>query len=253
MISDKRNFNKPLEVYNTIIKNRRYVRITNKNGKISKTTMLGLFGEWGIINWHAIFDAVNFDVSRDPNVAADCYSFLYNRDDVKQLSNDIALIRVRRTSFKNIRFSLCSDLLKVGIDFPKVDWKTGETSSTLIRNVDGRNIGTDGSRPHFFYLPTYLKYPGEYKSGDCGNPVIAVVNNQTFLVGIHVAGDDDYGYATTFTSEILSHIPVQAGFEIYSEGSIRLPKGQCLGPISEGSPLYYEGTFGFHVIGGLNP
>ncbi len=253
MVSDKRNFNKPREVYNTIIKNRRYVRITNNDGKITKTTMLGIFGEWGIINWHAIYDAVNFEVSRDPKVAVDCYSFLYDKNDVKQLSNDIALIRVRRTSFKNIRFSLCSDLLKVGIDFPKIDWENGNTSGTLIRNVDGRNIGTDGNRPHFFYLPTYIKYPGEYKSGDCGNPVIAVVNNQTFLVGIHVAGDDEYGYATTFTSEILSHIPVQAGFEIYSEGSIRLPKGQCLGPISPGSPLYYEGTFGFHVIGGLNP
>jgi hypothetical protein len=253
IISDKRNFNKPAEVYNTIIKNRRYVRVINNEGKRTKTTMLGLFGEWAIINWHAIYDAVCLEVSRNIDVAVDCYKFHYNRNDVKQLSNDIALIRIRRCSFKDIRFSLCSDLLKVGIDFQRIDWNSGNISGTLIRSVEGKKVGSDGNRPHLFYLPTYLKYHGTFKSGDCGNPVIAIVNNQTFLVGIHVAGDPDYGYATTFSSDLLSHIPVEAGFEIYSEGAIRLPKGQCLGPISPGSPLYYEGTFGFHVIGGLTP
>jgi len=253
VISDKRNYNKPLEVFNTVIKNRRYVHVTNDRGTITRTNMLGLFGDWAIINSHAIYDAVSFEVSRNPKVLVDSYKFSYNKNDIIKLPNDLSLIRSRRSSFKDIRFSLCSDLLKVGIDFQKLDWNTGEVSGSLIRSIEGRKVGSGGSRPHTFTLPTYLKYPGYYKAGDCGNPLIAIVNNQTFLVGIHSAGDDDYGYATTFTSDVLTHIPREVGFEIYSEGAIRMPKGQSLGPVSPGSPLYYEGTFGFHVLGGLQP
>lgn len=252
-ISDKRNYNEPIQVFNSIKKNRRYSIITDSLGNTTRTVLLGVFGDWALVNYHALDKGVQIEVSMDKKMAVSSFKMLITVNDYIKLPNDIALIKLRRCSFKDIRFAFCNELLKSNIDFEMIDWNTGELTNTLIRSTNGKMVGSKGKKPHKFFLPTYLKYPGVFVAGECGNPVIAKVNNQVFLVGIHTAGDEAYGYATTFSSSLLENIPFEAGFNVYSEGPIRMPQNQSLGPISPGSPFYYEGTFGLKIIGGLTP
>jgi hypothetical protein len=252
-ISDKRNYNEPIQVFNSIKKNRRYAVIWDSSGNTTSTVLLGIFGDWALVNYHALVKGIKIEVSIDKNMATSSFDMLITDNDYIKLPSDVALIKLRRCTFRDIRFAFCTDLLKLNVDFEMINWNTGELNNTLIRSNQGKMVGSKGNKPHKFFLPTYLKYPGVFVGGECGNPVIAKVNNQVFLVGIHTAGDEAYGYATTFSSDLLRSIPVEAGFNIYSEGPIRMPQSQSLGPISPGSPFYYEGTFGLKVIGGLTP
>jgi len=246
---EHRLLNDPDEIKNTIYRNIRYLKIYFSNGQDIKTHGLGICGDFIIINKHvfqmgkaiSLYCSINDLANSQTRMDID-YDYIY------ELSGDVICMRIHGQMFKDITSYLCN-FKPTTLSFKGIY----RDRRITIEQLQGA-IKIDAHKGTPFILDKPFKYVcTTHKIGYCGQPLLAILQNQTFLIGIHAAGAvaTEFCFATELNKdEIMNIIDRNSNIcKIVSEGCIRLKKGSKLEDISPKSPLLYEQTTGLRILG----
>lgn len=251
-VSEERNKKDPDQVYNSIKRNERFLKISYQ-GSTFRARGVGLRGDMMLVNKHCVpGDGTTIVSSCKIDYESNLKSAVINKSDVIVVGEDAVLFRFPGELFRDISFSL-TDVLpsKVSMEGRFADVKKRVVFHNYPVSVKNFYQG--------FSLMKSLKYEfSEHVNGDCGRPVMIVVNRKCFFVGIHSAGTDDGPecYAT-----LINKTNIERGIKdlekdfisgVNSEGSLRLPKGATIKPVTDRSPILFEDTPGLGVIGSIS-
>jgi hypothetical protein len=250
--------NSLVNVNKAICKNVRMCYITN--GKSTqKTHILGLFEDFAVINRHTlkvIGSKCELTTCVSPGVgqhniriSESEFSTIKNDDD----KTDLVLIRLRGLKFHNIRKYLCPDQKAYNSLGYGVNAKIGGHTTTAIKY--GQITSTAGD----LEVSNCISYSWDkHEQGSCGTPLVATVNRQSILLGIHCAGDagSNLSFAQYINlnavEDALECLPTTS-LRVNSEGILRMPEttpelNSCP---QDRSPLNFEKVPGLEVFGGI--
>jgi hypothetical protein len=250
-VADQVTFNKPEEVYNSIMKNLRYV-ILNKQGVEAPSRALGLCKDYMLINRHVVKGGGLLLVSASLKVSS-LISFEIDTEALIDISDDIVLMRVPGALFKDITLYF-ADLNSLPYTVKGIfnNKKITSYKSDEIFEVRNRVNGN-----YNISCPYVYTYP-EHENGLCGTPLVITCENKSFIVALHTGGSEN---ATCYGSTINKKNIVAAlnfieknnnPLNINSEGCIRLPKGKTLQSVTPRSPILYEQCPSLMVIGSIS-
>jgi len=251
LVGTERNFNKIEEINSTINSNIRYVKIRFLDDSTTRTKILGICNDYALINKHCIRGEIySIHISTKKDEASGIIKSNLSINDMKLVGEDIYLIRIIGTYFKDISFAITnlkpifSSCRAMFMDRHLV---TSQTRETLVPvNSDDMSVST----PFRYIFP-------EHQSGDCGTPLVVSIGYKTFLVGIHCAGSEQYGYACTIDKELLdlalcSFKERNILVDITSEGCFRLKDSSNFTKVSNRSPLVFEDIPSLLVYGNID-
>jgi hypothetical protein len=252
VMSAELNKKNPEELLRRIQHNERFLMI-EYNGKPLMNRGLGIKGDYIIVNKHCIpGNSVSIVSSCRENYESNVKRIVVNRDDMLDVGEDLIMFRFYGELFKDITDMLIEEKdFKVSVEGRYADKKCRVEffkESVTVKN-------------HFqnYVLTKSFKYEDkEHKNGICGRPLLITFSNVTFVGGIHSAGSDNTStcYATVVNKDkILNAITADSNSllsNVYSEGSIRLPKGKNLNKITSKCPVLYEDTPGLGVVGSIS-
>jgi len=248
-VVDHMRLNNPEQIHSAIMKNVRFVAYQYKDGKCGKAHGIGLCGDFILLNNHTFANktCVRVAISNGPK-ANNVKYFDVDYDYVIPVGTDSVIIRVFGTLFRDITPYLCN-FKGMNKSFPGF---LGSHTITLHQAQAAYPV--NGVQPFILKQPlTYIKH--DHKDGDCGLPIVAVLQRQTFLLGIHSAGEDggQFCFGDVLNKDsIVDAIARNSNhgiMNIVSEGAIRLKAGSTLEQISRRSPLLFENTPGLNFIG----
>jgi hypothetical protein len=246
--------NHKLQVYSSVSKNLRHVRVTGE-GPLALLG-LGLKGDLILINKHA-FQKPNSEgnyLVEVPNKltfedSQHTHETIVRPKDLISVSSDCYLLRLNGEMFRDITPYVIPELPK---DYGSVPCVIGGVDSRA-----GRHNGTvrmDGNTPKERYLENGFVYAwGGSGIGKCGTPLVLSYGTGWCLAGIHSGSGAGNSYATTFTVKdiqraLSEEFDGRVMMEIHSEGCV---VGQQLVEPASKSFMRYE-DLEVRYIGRLN-
>lgn len=245
IITSSRNLNDPIEITNTINKNLRYCKVLLSNGFTIDTMGLGLYSDYMLVNTHSLHGAVGLEVSSSPT-QANFRSFPLDYTMLRDLGNDVTLIKMKNMIFKDIRFALIDG------DSPRHSIPSTMEGCEVLSKYDDSVITVKHEDLLYDLEHTYKYIYAKHRTGLCGTPLIGTFNNRTFLLGIHsgTCRNSNVSYSSAIYASMC--VSINRFMPIHSEGAIRLPKGKTITKVTKKSPLLYEDISGLNVIGALS-
>ncbi len=252
VISQERNKKDPDQVFNSIKHNERHLQITH-NGKTFRCRGMGIKGDYILVNKHCIPGDETYIVS---SARAEWESNIkrvrIDICDTTQVGDDVVLFRFPGEIFRDITFSLMEpQLFNISLEGRFADAK--KRVIQVNKPITVKNYYGD------YTLNSSFKYEfPEHSNGDCGRPLMIIVNKQCFFVGIHSAGADFSAdsFATIFDkTKVMKTLEIKSKdviADVFSEGSLRLPKGRTIKPVTSKSPILYEDVPGLGVVGSIS-
>lgn len=250
LIGTPRNYNKIDELHNTIHSNVRYTVLQFKDGSRVRTKILGICRDFVLINKHCVRgELYTMHVSMSPNQASGLIKTHFTSEDYLEVAEDILLVRLIGSIFKDITFSLCDAPFST----------TPLHSMFLHKDLIAQRVKTelvDDDHKMVVNDPYRYTFP-EHKSGDCGTPLVSTIGYKTFLVGIHCAGVRDIGYACVINKTVLmDQLQILKDrcilTNIVSEGSFRFNTTSEIVPLGPKCPLLYEDIPSVNVYGKIS-
>jgi len=251
IVGNERNHNKIEELYATIESNVRYAKIRFTNDSSTTTKVLGVCNDYALVNIHCIKSeiySVHLSTSRDS--ASGIVKANLKQQDFKKVGEDIFLVRIIGTFFKDITFAIA--------DIP--DTFVGLNGMFMnnkipVRQVREEIVPINAENMVVLYPYKYI-FP-EHAAGDCGSPLLVTYGYKTFLVGVHCAGTNEYGYACKinkrqFDAALKDYQSTNILIDITSEGSFRLKDEGTITSVSPRSPLVYEDIPSLLVYGNIS-
>jgi hypothetical protein len=251
-VSEKRNKENPTEIYNSIKRNIRYIKI-NYNGQTFNSIGVGICQDIIMMNKHCIpGDNTQLVSSCRKEWASNVKYCTVNLSDVIIVSDDVVLFRFYGELFRDIKFTL-TDVIPTEISMKGMFQDKKRRVRYHKKSLFVKNILKDYILTQFFEYD----FPG-HSNGDCGSPLMITVGKQSFMVGIHSGGHDVNvtGYATVINKsnifKAIAEFNKDCVAPVNSEGSLRLPKGSIIKPVTSRSPLLFEDSPGLGVIGSIS-
>lgn len=251
-VSEERNKKDPEQVYNSIKRNERFLKITY-DGKTFSCRGVGIKGDYMLLNRHSIpGDATQIVSSCKFDYESNIKRAIVDLSDLYAVGDDVVMMRFPGELFKDITFALTNILpMKVSLEGRFADAKR----RVIMREtpITVKNYYRD------YVLENTFQYEfAEHANGDCGRPLMIVVNKQCFFVGIHSAGADQSAdsFASIFNKQniegALESFSREFVSKVNSEGTLRLPKGTTIKLVTDRSPILFENTPGLGVIGSIS-
>jgi hypothetical protein len=197
----------PLQMSEFLTKNIVRVEILRPDGTSTRTRLLGLSGRYGVINTHALHNAIggtlrlfthvlegNDHVQYELNISERMLCEIKGRDlTVISLSASRRFSNIMQHINNEVQFPFVMDGAIRGLNV-KVKYK----SSSVV--YDNNGVKTE--------ISDYLDYCAPHKYGDCGFPMVAKCDrNGSLIIGMHSAGakNADYCVATLLVCDELQN------------------------------------------------
>lgn len=232
-------------------RNSRQVRVCLSDGEVN-TYIFGICGNFAVINTHALghtetvlIRVSNIGVDKDKNRV--WYDTLLTSSDRIDLGNDVTLIRVKMTQFRDVRPHLCSEFV------PQ------RSVSGFFDNVSVRINALVLGAYHMcaktgdFFVDSLYRYefPG-HAFGDCGKPLFMAAPCGSVFAGIHAGGKGSDGFSVPVLRK-----DIELGIEelskdfvpLNSEGSI-IAELEFSDPVPK-SPVHFIPLQGINYYGKL--
>jgi hypothetical protein len=263
LLVSERNSKPPFEVYNRMMKNCRFGKLTYKGRYTMNVILWGVCRDIVIMNGHCLpggdFDLV---VSGEKDFLQRGNRCLVKLKDVHKVGNDLYAFRTPGTQYADLLDLICDvPYFKTQFEMIAHDAKTfGSFHYKTLENKDP--IIDVFERPFSKYQLTFgnfLNYHVEHREGLCGIPALGIINGKCFLAGIHTAGHPLHshtGFLAMINKESMLEAIEKLGkglLNIISEGCIRLPLGTKLDEVSRRSPLLYEDCPSLAIAGRIEP
>jgi len=161
-----------------------------------RTHILGIRGGTILMNKHTLKPSISdyeIRIANSQGDVEDTYvSTFFNESDVVSFGVDMCLLVVSGMNFKDITGKFSKDYLpssgKARID---------HTPTTLTLSNDHFSLGDGDTSKMVSHLYTY-HYPGNAK-GKCGLPLMVELTTGASIVGVHIGGYEDMGFAQPIT------------------------------------------------------
>jgi hypothetical protein len=251
IVGNERNYNKIEELHATIQSNVRYARIRFTNDSSTTTKILGICNDYALVNIHCIKSEIySVHLSTSKDIASGIVKANLKQQDFKKVGEDIFLVRIIGTFFKDITFAI-ADIKDTFVNLDGMFMN----KKIIVKQVREEILPVNAKEMSVTYPFKYI-FP-EHAAGDCGSPLLATYGYKTFLVGIHCAGTNEYGYAckinkTQFDNALKEYQSTNILIDITSEGSFRLKDEGTIVNVSPRSPLVYEDIPSLLVYGNIS-
>lgn len=238
-----------------VLKNVRFA-VVNGKAKCMETRLLGVTEDIALINKHSLRGSPpwQIDVSLKEGLDINVSSTIVTSSEYCVINDDLCLVRLRGTKFKNVLSLFPDDILNIshfGVESQVAGHGTVSYphSNFTVNSKDGSYVIHDGVQ---------YDWP-QHQEGMCGSPLFVYIQSATLIGAIHVAAAQGttIGFAQLVSKPQITQalnklhestvvLPVNA------EGSLRLPKSiSGIGDLQDRSPLRFEECPALFVQGGL--
>lgn len=208
-------------------RNSRQVQVILSDGTAT-TYLFGICGNFCVINTHALghgesvkLRVSNIGVDKDMNRV--WYDTLLTSRDRIDLGDDVSLIRVKSTQFRDVRPHLISEFLPQRTVSGYFDNASVRVNALVIGAY--HMIAKTGD----YFVEKLFKYESpDHDFGFCGKPLYMDAPGGSILAGIHTGGKGPYGYSVA-----LNRILIEDGMRTLEKESAFVPL------VSEG-PIFAE-------------
>lgn len=217
----------PMTLYTAIQKNIRPCLISTGRPNPGYTHILGLKGNIGLMNFHALdFEhsgPISVKVSNTGIVGKNNQTYLQcllGKDDIMRVNSDLAFVVLRGLAFRDIT----QHFSDISFDFPSYQGVVNREEVMVYTN----NFPVVFDNPHGNDVPhprtLCYNFPNHF-TGMCGVPIVVLKDNGSSIVGIHAGGSDDgRGYGIEVTPQDIekgiSFFTKDQNFVLCSEGKI---------------------------------
>jgi hypothetical protein len=251
--SDTRTRNTLDSVYTCILKNIRDAKVSVSDGRNIRTKILGVCGNYAIINHHAFkgSDKVTLNVALSGKNVLDSSSYYETIIDVTKLQkfcDDLSIVQLNHIQFK--------DILPY---FPHTKFLTGVSTKAIVGcslttcQPSGSILVGDETLGEIQYSSS-IKYKwSSHAAGSCGTPLLASYAGGSHIVGIHIGGgsDDNVGYSTAVCKQdIIDAIAHSDSISPYHKILSQANSFDTEMPIAK-SAVNYEPITTFEILGKL--
>jgi len=220
--------------------------------KEARTHVLGLFGNIALINTHALgnYEKVTIRVANtgiDIGLNRVFYDSIITDLDRVDLGNDLSLVCLKMTQFRDIRKHISSEFVSMRTCSAMIDsFKT--RAQAMKEDVYQVNCETGP----FSLSQIYVYNFPQHRAGDCGKPLFMESPGGSVCVGIHTGGMGSDGFATALKigeiNDGINYLKRTNPFiMVYSESDM-IAENKFEDPVSK-SPVRYEILQGMSYYG----
>lgn len=229
-------------------RNSRQVQVKLSDGDAT-TYLFGICGNFAVINTHALgheekvtIRVSNIGVDKDLNRV--WFDTVLTSGDRIDLGNDISLIRVKMTQFRDVRPHLCTEF----VPQRTVSGYFADASVRINALVLGAYHLT--AKTGDFFVDSLYKYDfPKHAFGDCGKPLYMVAPGGSVFAGIHTGGKGSDGYSVPVLRK-----DIDFGIEELSKSSPLVPlvsEGSIIAEIEFSEPVH-KSPVRFIPLQGIN-
>lgn len=246
----------PQHMFTFLARNMRKVVIRQSNGKKIDTYLLGVCQNIAIINRHPFGPLeVPAKVSVSENGRCDELNIAWKetliyKEDLIDIGDDLALVRLNAMNFKDLRKHIAIDL-----DFGSSEYVGKIANYDVIPKYMDKPLVMQDPLMGKITIKSHFEYIWhEHKPGFCGLPLIIQRDSGCCVVGLHCAGEVEThsSFAAPFTIDMVNRGIARFNTEyrssIISEGN--LYRGFTEDPLMK-SPFRYEVLHGLNYVGKL--
>ncbi len=182
------------ELEKKILRNRFRV-VSVKDTKASRTYVLGLQGNYALVNTHFIrkyecpFELRLFQSEDDMSAFT---SSILSSNDIVDIGQDVSIVRLSSRQFTDILKHFGTHTTWPTVAKARIDYQ--DVNCTIVPGINIRENST--------LSPAYQYNWDDHKVGKCGTPLIAGVGKGACIVGLHSAGAKDLSCPASYAGLI---------------------------------------------------